>query len=146
MVHKPVNIEAILPHRLPMLMISSVLSRDESSIHCRAIIDEHNPFLDGDILPGFVCLELVAQASGIFLGMGDSENEGVKAADSGAIVSVKNMIVKPKEIIEGMVMDVQSYFLGGNQSAAMFSGTVLLDGCAVFETKVTVALFDEGVL
>lgn len=143
---KAVNIEAILPHRAPMLMISDIVTKGDSTIHCRVCIKKDNPFLNEGILPGFVCLELVAQTAGIFLGVDALSQPTAKTPDSGAIVSVREMKVFPQAIGLGVVLDVTVKFLGGNQQAAMFSGKVLLDDCELFAAKVTVAMFDEGIL
>ena len=134
------NIETLLPHRAPMLMISSVISKGDSTIACQARIRAENPFLHDGVLPGFVCLELVAQAAGVYLGLDSGADE---VPGSGAIVSVRDMILLPQTIQAGMLLDVSADFLGGNQQAAMFSGKVLYEGKLIFSTNVTVALFNE---
>ncbi|MDX8378025.1 MAG: hypothetical protein R8L53_08400 [Mariprofundales bacterium] len=137
------SIEALLPHRTPMLMISDIVTKGDTKIHCRACIKKDNPFLNEGILPSFICLELVAQAAGIFLGIDALEHSNIKLPDSGAIVSVRDMNIHAQAIRLGMVLDVTANFLGGNQQAAMFSGQVLFDNCLLFEIKVTIALFNH---
>jgi len=145
MMNERVDIEMLLPHKAPMLMVSAVVTKGDSDIHCQAHIDEANPFVHDDIFPGFACLELVAQACGIFLGMKgpDSDHPVPGALTSGVIASVRDMSVGSQQIHSGAVLDVVAEFLGGSQQAAMFSGKVRLENNEIFSVKVTVAASDE---
>lgn len=133
------DIESMLPHRKPMLMISKLLDYDDQKLSAQAVIHEDNPLLESGMLPGHAALELVAQASGLFLGLNLSGE-----AKPGAIVSVRDMQVHTPWIACGESLMIETQFLGGSESAAMFQGRVMHDQTLVLETTLTVSSFSEG--
>jgi len=136
------DLTTMLPHRKPMLMISEVLSYDDKQLIASSLIDVSNPLLQGGKFPGYGCLELLAQASGLFLGL-RSTNENANAAP-GAIVSVRDMEVMQSWLLIDKSMQVETNFLGGSDRAAMFQGKVYQADEVVMQATVTVSSFPEG--
>jgi len=134
----PANIADLLPHREPMLMISNVLKVSEEGISCCSNIEKNNPFLEQKLLPSFVALELVAQASGLFLAL-TASNAPAEEPKAGAIVAVRDMKLSNVKVHQGVSLKVCSTFLGGSLQAAMFEGIVFLDEQEVCAVKVTIA-------
>jgi len=128
------NLEALLPHRKPMLMISEVLSYDDGQLQALSMIEPENPLLQQGKFPGFAALELLAQASGLFLGL-NMDGDGAP----GAIVSVRNMQVHKACLTIDEAMHIKTNFLGGSGSAAMFQGLVYQEDRLVFEATLTVS-------
>lgn len=133
----------LLPHREPMLMISDIMEMNQESIICCSHIQQNNPFLEEGMLPTYVGLELVAQASGLHLAMAQQDH-ALKTPKAGAIVAVRDMKLSDVKINSGASLKVCSTFLGGSQQAAMFEGSVFLGAQEVCTVKVTIAALEEG--
>ena len=122
-----------------MSMISEVLSYDEQQLEALSLIEATNPLLqDGGRFPGFATLELLAQASGLFLGLNMDGD-----ATPGAIVSVRNMKIFKHSLAIDKPFHTQTNFLGGSGDAAMFQGSVYQDRALVCEATLTVSQFNE---
>ena len=133
------DVTAMLPHQKPMLMVSEIVTHDDQTLTARATIDEDNPLLESGRFPGHGGLELLAQASGLFLGV-----RFAGEARPGAIVSVRDMQVHSPWIEANESVTIESRFLGGSESAAMFQGQVIHQQSVVMEAMLTVSSFPEG--
>ncbi|MDX8397497.1 MAG: hypothetical protein R8K49_04165 [Mariprofundaceae bacterium] len=134
--HK-LELEAMLPHRRPMLMISEVSSYDKQQLQALSYLQNDNPLLQQGRFPTYGLLELLAQASGLFLGLNmDGE------AGPGAIISVRNMkLLGPSWFDIEQPLSIQTNFLGGSADAAMFQGEVLREGQLILQASLTVSRF-----
>ncbi|MDQ6993880.1 MAG: hypothetical protein Q9M31_10420 [Mariprofundus sp.] len=131
-------IASMLPHRAPMLMITKLLTHDKQKIIALASIDANNPLLQKGRFPGYASLELLAQTSGLFLGLKFTANTA-----PGAIIALRNMEIYVPFIPCGETLIIESTFLGGSQHAAMFEGTVLIGKRVVMKASITLSLFPE---
>jgi len=105
-----------------------------------SLIEPVNPLLQDDgRFPGFASLELLAQASGLFLGL---NLDG--SAKPGAIVSVRNMQIYKSSLGIEKVIHIQVKLLGGSASAAMFQGLAYQEGVLIADATLTVSQFKEG--
>ena len=137
--HK-LDFQTMLPHRKPMLMISEVLSYDDQQLEALSLIEPANPLLQDDgRFPGFATLELLAQASGLFLGLNLAGS-----AEPGAIVSVRHMHIFKSSLGVDKPIHVKVNFLGGSGSAAMFQGLAYQEDVLVSDATLTVSQFKEG--
>jgi len=132
------NIESMLPHRKPMLMITEVISCHASQLHAKSHIDAENPLLENGRFPGYACLELLAQASGLFLAL----NMGGDAKPS-AIVSVRHMHIEQAWLDIEDDIHIETEFLGGSGSAAMFSGRIFQVHTPIMQATLTISQFDS---
>lgn len=135
------DLTAMLPHRKPMLMISEVLSYHDEQLIASSLVDVSNPLLQAGKFPGYGCLELLAQASGLFLGL---RSDGKASAAPGAIVSVRDMEVMRSWLLIDTPMHIETNFLGGSDRAAMFQGKVYQADKVVMQATLTVSSFPEG--
>jgi len=133
------DIETVLPHRPPLLMISGVATHDAHGLTATGRVDRDNPLLQDGALPGHAGLELIAQASGVWLGLSRKGEAG-----PGAIVTVRDMRVHLPWLDSQEKITVESAFLGGDERAAMFRGTVFVKGDVAVEATIMVGTFAAG--
>jgi predicted hotdog family 3-hydroxylacyl-ACP dehydratase len=62
------HFEQLLPHRPPMLMLTTMLEQDADSVHCSSVIAATNPLLSDGLFPVMGGVELLAQAAGTLFG------------------------------------------------------------------------------
>ena len=85
---------ARLPHRAPMLLIESILARNEGAVLCRARIPEQYPVASNGQAPPVLSVEIGAQASAVLepLPTDPSEDEAEDAGSRvGFLVSVRRV-------------------------------------------------------
>jgi len=136
---QPADIQSMLPHRKPMLMLTSLLEYNNDSLSAAAVIEADNPLLHNGQLPAHATLELIAQASGLFLGLNGEESNG-----PGAIVSVRNMQVYDALIETGTMLSIDTRCMGRSGQAAMFNGRVHCNQETVLTATLTVSSFPTG--
>jgi len=135
------NPATLLPHREPMLMVSNITGMDGDRLTAQAVVQEGNPLLQDGRLPGHAALEMLAQASGLFLGLAQAGQE----VRPGAIVSVRDMQVHIDWLQPGARLTVETECLGSSGAAAMFRGSVKEGDATVLDAMLTVSSFPEGV-
>jgi predicted hotdog family 3-hydroxylacyl-ACP dehydratase len=133
------DIETMLPHRRPMLMVGQVLERSDRRLITTTRIDKNNPLLEDNRLPGHAGLELIAQASGLLLGL--TCKGGTRP---GAIVAIRGMQVSMPWLELSAQITIETEILGGGEDAAMFYGRVILNGDTAVEATITVSSFPQG--
>lgn len=69
-IHTTHNLETLLPHRSPMLLLSAVLDYDDTIAHALVHIQTTSPFFDAALggVPSWVGMEYMAQTIGIWTG------------------------------------------------------------------------------
>lgn len=132
----PGNFERLLPHRPPMLMLTTILTQDTESVHCSSVIDAHNPLLHDGLFPATGGVELLAQAAGTLLGVRAPGN----AARPGAIVQVKSFQVEELDIPVGAELHIYARYQAGTAEAALFEGEVKLGEQRFFTGTLMIAL------
>jgi len=132
-----IDISTLLPHAPPMLMISELLGYQDDQIECRCEIGCDNPLLVDGKFPPHGGLEMVAQASGLLLGL---RRQGKKPA--GAIVRVRSFTVAKIDTPQGAHVDVTSSYLHGNSDAAIFNGKACVDGKQFFAASLMLMTSD----
>ncbi len=65
----PYPIDALLPHRPPMVLLDKVIAYDNATIVASVAIAESSLFLTREGVPGHVGIEYMAQACGAFAGV-----------------------------------------------------------------------------
>lgn len=125
-----------LLHQPPMLMLSSILDRHEQSICCTSIIDSRNPLLMDGLFPAIGGLELIAQASGVLLGL---HNTG-HPVKPGVIAQIKRFTLEPADIPVGSEVYVHARLQAGGADAALVEGEVLFAARQFFSAVLMLAL------
>lgn len=98
------EIEALIPHRGPMLLVDQVVQRDPQKIVCRKTFRPDEYFFQGHypdfpLVPGVILCEASMQAGAILLAAWMEEGQGVPVATRMNDVRFKRM-VRPGETIE----------------------------------------------
>ena len=70
MTNKTLDLETLLPHRAPMLLLSEVVNYDETFASARIYITTDSAFFDAELggVPSWVGMEYMAQTIGIWAG------------------------------------------------------------------------------
>jgi len=118
-VHTAHELERLLPHRAPMLMLTRVLSSDNDRTHCLSIIQANNPLLRADLFPVSGGIELLAQAGGTLLG---GRLQNTAGQPGGAIVQIKTFQLAALRIPVGAEIHIHARYLAGTADAALFEG------------------------
>ena len=68
MILDAVQVQAILPHRYPFLLVDGVVALGDTTIHARKLVSQQDPILQGHfpgnpIFPGVLQVEALAQAA-----------------------------------------------------------------------------------
>jgi predicted hotdog family 3-hydroxylacyl-ACP dehydratase len=134
------DFEQLLPHRPPMLMLTTILAQDTKSVHCSSVIDAHNPLLHDGLFPATGGVELLAQAAGTLLGARAPGN----ATRPGAIVQVKYFQVDPLDIPVGTELHIHARYQAGTAEAALFEGEVFSGEQLFFTGTFMIALLPEA--
>ena len=133
------DFERLLPHRSPMLMLTTLLAQDTDSVHCTSVIDAYNPLLRDGLFPATGGVELLAQAAGTLLGARTSD----KTARPGAIVQVKSFQVEQLNIPVGAELHIHARYQAGTAEAALFEGEVTFGEQCFFTGTLMIALLPE---
>lgn len=101
------EIEALIPHRPPMLLVDQVVQRDQQTIVCRKTFRPEEYFFQGHypdfpLVPGVILCEAAMQAGAILLAASMEEGQGVPVATRMNDVRFKRM-VRPGDTIEMQV-------------------------------------------
>jgi predicted hotdog family 3-hydroxylacyl-ACP dehydratase len=70
MIKRTLDLETLLPHRAPMLLLSEVVDYDDTFASALVHITADSPFFDAELggVPGWVGMEYMAQTIGIWAG------------------------------------------------------------------------------
>ena len=115
---RAIDIDRYLPHRRPMRMVSEVLDYADQQLRCRCRIEADNPLLEDGSFPARGGLELLAQTSGLLLGLTQQDAEQRVAG----IVQVKSFRLQAVHVPVSADCIVQARLLAGNLDAAQFEG------------------------
>ncbi len=137
---KPV-LETLLPHRPPMLLLTTVLSVDEERACCEAAVSEEMPFIDRQgNLPGWVGIELMAQTIAVWGGQhAKSEN---RAVGVGMLLGCRKYISKVSDFPAGarLIINAEKIIQDGNMG--VFHCTISCSECTVAEAQLSTYLPD----
>ncbi len=122
-----------------MRMLSSIVSQNDREIHCTCEIMANNPLLENQCFPVTGGVELLAQASGVLLGLKNAEAE----VRPGAVVQIKKFSLWDAQIPVGSILHIYSNFQAGSLEAAMFTGKVFFDEQLFFSGSLMIATFKD---
>lgn len=119
-----------------MLMLTSLLSHDDDSVHCTSTLRADNPLLQDGLFPVTSGVELLAQAGGILLGTRARD----AAHQPGAIVQIKSFQVDALRIPVGAKIHIHAHYQAGSAEAALFDGKVIYNNQPFFTGTLMIAL------
>lgn len=130
------NLQRLLPHRPPMLMLTSIASQHADQVHCTSVIQADNPLLHDGLFPVTAGIELLAQAGGTLLG---AQSEDA-AARPGAIVQIKTFRLEPMRIPVNAEIHINARYQAGSSEAALIEGEAACDGQRFFSGTLMIAM------
>jgi 3-hydroxyacyl-[acyl-carrier-protein] dehydratase len=76
-----IDIQAVLPHRYPFLLVDAFVSRDGNDFECLKNVSFNEPFFQGHfpgepVMPGVLIIEALAQAAAVGLAAGAEQPAG----------------------------------------------------------------------
>lgn len=86
----PVTIEALVPHRGRMLLISEIIAYDHQQAAATAVVTEDWPLTTSDGADPLVLIELVAQTAAVNNGWELLQRQGPEGDNRGWIVGIKS--------------------------------------------------------
>lgn len=108
MTTQPYELEDLLPHRRPMLLVSEIVSFDDQSARTRSIVAPHWPMVDSKGANALILVELVAQTAGINNGWELVKRDGSGADSRGWIVGIKSASFQVDLLPIGTTIEVES--------------------------------------
>jgi 3-hydroxyacyl-[acyl-carrier-protein] dehydratase len=121
------DIEAVIPHRKPMLLVDEVLEQTDTTIHCVKTFDADEFFLQGHfpdfpLVPGVILCECCLQSGAILLAH-VTPNQGVVPVATRIDGAKFKRMVRPGEKI-----DIHVVLKEVLSSAYFMTGKVTIEG------------------
>lgn len=125
-----------LPHREPMLLLSSILAHDERRLVCEVNIGHDTLFLEPEGVPTFVGLEYMAQACGAYAGaIGRASGEPVRI---GYLLGTRDFTAKVAYFRRGQRLTVTATRLYSDEGMASFDCRIEIAGECVVTARLAV--------
>lgn len=129
-------IEAVLPHRPPMILLDRIEGRGDETITCSVRIHDESPFvLDGSV-PAIVATEYMAQCVAAYAGLMELERGDPIVV--GYLVGVRRAELKIARFEVGNVLTVKVRQVWGDLSLGQFDCSVELSGLRVASALLNV--------
>lgn len=129
-------IEALLPHRYPMILLEKVIACGETSLVAAVTIRPDSLFLEADGVPGHVGIEYMAQACGAFAGA-----EALRRGESvriGFLLGTRRYIMHAPWFRLGERLTVSVSLGYRDESMATFDGRIEVADKPAAEARLTV--------
>jgi predicted hotdog family 3-hydroxylacyl-ACP dehydratase len=129
-------IEALLPHRPPMILLDELIECGETSLIAAVTIRLSSLFLEADGVPGHVGIEYMAQACGAFAGA-EALRRGEKVR-IGFLLGTRRYIMHAPWFRLGERLTVSVSLGYRDESMATFDGRIDVAGKLAAEARLTV--------
>jgi 3-hydroxyacyl-[acyl-carrier-protein] dehydratase len=138
------EIQEILPHRYPMLLVDRILEMDETSIVGIKNVSVNEPFFVGHfpefpVMPGVLIIESMAQVAGVLV----LKSLGGRNEKLVLLVSVEEAKFR-KPVVPGDQLRIEMKVLRQKASIAKMQGVAKVDGTVVAEAVVMCKLADRS--
>jgi predicted hotdog family 3-hydroxylacyl-ACP dehydratase len=122
-----IDIEQLIPHRLPMRLVETVASVDHESIRTNAVVRESWPTAQGGHARTLMLIELIAQSAAVLQGW--RERHENKAGIGGLLVGIPEVKPQTSTIPVGTHLVCSVRVSHGAQNYLAFTGQVMdVDG------------------
>ena len=125
-----------VPHRPPMLFVDEVGENTATSVTCYATLRPDSILLDGEHARPVVLIELVAQASAVYLGL-KAIREG-RPPRTGVLVGCREAELLAPQLSVGDVLTVKIEVLFDDPEVSGFTGEVTRGGEVIARVNLTV--------
>ena len=117
-----VDMESVVPHRAPMLLIDGVESFDAERKHVTvsARIRPDSPFFDGEGVPAWVAIEYMAQAAATLAGLGDSIEDPGGKPRPGLLLGTRCLTLSADRFAVGATYRISAFCTFDDSTAAAF--------------------------
>ena len=132
----PIELEDLVPHRRPMLLVSKIISYDDQSAVTQSTVESHWPMTDENGANALNLIELVAQTAGVNNGWELVKRDGPGADSRGWIVGIKSATIWMKRLPIGTTIVVESINQFAYDNFREIKGVATIDGKAVAEVTL----------
>jgi len=138
-----IDIQSILPHRYPFLLVDKVLEVEPGKkITAIKNVTANEPFFQGHfpgypIMPGVLIVEALAQAAGIAANIGEDQ----KTDKLGMFASIDGMKIK-RQVVPGDTLKLEAEILSNRMGVIKARVTASVDGKVVAEGEIKFAMVD----
>ena len=130
-------VEALVPHRGPSLLIERVLGRSEDGLEVVGRIPLANAFVAGGMAPGFVGIELAAQAAAALDALDRQRGSPGAGPQLGYIVGIREARFDLAGIPAGQELWAHVRLVGGASTLATYELQVRHDGASCLSAVVS---------
>ena len=130
------GLEALLPHRAPMLLLDEVVRFDSESVTCRVTIRSDSMFaVDGQV-PAWAALEYCAQSVAAFVGL--RSHASGEAPRLGMLIAARELSLSVDSFAPGDVLSIESKLQFGEARVGRFECAVTREGSVVAKATLSV--------
>ena len=117
-----IDVEALIPHRLPMRLVETITRVDDSNIETAAVVRDTWPTVRDGRAQTLMLIELIAQTAAVLQGWRE-RNEG-KAGTGGLLVGIPEAKPQAGTIPVGTALVCTVHISHGAQNYLAFTGQV----------------------
>jgi predicted hotdog family 3-hydroxylacyl-ACP dehydratase len=139
-----IEIQSLVPHRGPMLLISEIVSLDARSASTRSVVADHWPLVGRQGANAMVLVELVAQTAAVNNGWDRLQREGPAASRLGWIVGIKSARFQLDVVPLGTIVLVESFNQLEYDDFRVIHGTAVIDGTVAAEVTLQLMKAQSG--
>ncbi len=121
-------VEALLPHRPPMLLVDRVVELAGGRVVCAGRIPAGNPLVDSGQAPAILALELAAQTAGVHLALTQRDREPAAQPAVGFLVAIRDGLLAVHHLAAGSELRATADLVGSAGPVSIYQVTVRGDG------------------
>lgn len=130
------DLQDLMPHRPPMLLLDELVSSDAESAICAVTVRADSIFAEGGRVPAWVALEYCAQCVAVFAGLRARANGD--APRLGLLVAARELTLETDWFDKGDVLQVCARLVFGESRVGRFECEVRRAGIAVATASLSV--------
>lgn len=124
-----------------MLLLDRVVAATDRSVTCEVALTKDFVFLENGVADVLVCVELVAQTVGAYVGL--QQREKGEPPQTGFLVGCRNAVFSSDCLSEGEQLIVQAEHVWGDGAFGKFAGQVERGGVVIASMDVSVVRPDR---
>ncbi|WP_261817679.1 hotdog family protein [Vibrio gallicus] len=132
------DIEVLLPHDKPMILIDKAVDIQSDTVHCQVTIGEHNPFFEQQTqtVPAYVGIEFMAQAIAAWSGFHAMQQQ--KQPPIGFLLGSRRFTTQCDSYQGGITLDIYAQKVMEDNGMAVFSAQIEHDGTQIASCQLNV--------
>ena len=120
------EIDFLLPHRPPMILLDNVIERGVNSVTCSVTLHQHSPFIQNGQVRAVMSLEYMAQCVAAFVGW-NARDRG-EEPKIGYLLGCRDLVLNRDQLFVGEEFMVTTEQVWGNPQLASFHCKITHDG------------------